>query len=500
MNAIGYLDTPEDGKDRSRRGWWSGRSIRLVAGGTIAPVAAPTEICGVPSLGTIEDLDAVIAAQRPHRIVVGMTERRKRLPVERLLHLRFSGIHIEEASVTFEYIFHRVSTRDLRPSQLIFSTELGPRPQSVALQSVYSWILGAILMIIALPVMAVVAVLVKMTSPGPSLFRQTRVGLNGTNLSVYKFRSMYQDAEARTGAVWATRDDPRVTPLGRWLRRLRLDEFPQLFNVVRGEMSLVGPRPERPEFVKILQEKIPYYAQRNCVKPGLTGWAQINHKYGDTVEDSLIKFEYDLYYIKNSGDFYLDLCSIVRTPSRSRCWAAARSGRGRARPPARLLHAAPNAGFGKIAECSDTPGQAASCQMMNHSSARLWIWVVFLLLVASVTLVRADSTPPFSLNLGGLGGSFNVAGKTLASGLNYPYGLALTPDGSFLLEKASRRRSTALKAEFDRFRVDASKVKRRHAPRSYRRFSRSGDRRSRHTQRINPGRERRGLGSQDDFL
>jgi exopolysaccharide biosynthesis polyprenyl glycosylphosphotransferase len=312
LNAIGYLDTPEDFEDAAAASGGTGDPSTWSHGGTIAPVAAPSEICGVQSLGTIEDLDAVIAAQRPHRIVVGMTERRKRLPVERLLHLRFTGIHIEEASVTFEYIFHRVSTRDLRPSQLIFSTELGPRPQSVALQSVYSWILGAILMIIALPVMAVVAVLVKMTSPGPSLFQQTRVGLNGTTFSVYKFRSMYKDAEARTGAVWATRDDPRITPLGRWLRRLRLDELPQLFNVVRGEMSLVGPRPERPEFVKLLQEKIPYFAQRNCVKPGITGWAQINHKYGDTVEDSLIKFEYDLYYIKNLA-ISLDLYIVFHT-------------------------------------------------------------------------------------------------------------------------------------------------------------------------------------------
>ena len=176
------------------------------------------------------------------------------------------------------------------------------------LQNVYSWVLGVILLVITLPLMAVVAVLVRLTSPGPILFRQKRVGLNGSVFQVFKFRSMHNNAEARTGAVWATRDDPRVTPLGKWLRRLRLDELPQLFNVVRGEMSLVGPRPERPEFVEILQEKIPYYAQRNCVKPGITGWAQINYKYGETIEDSLIKFEYDLYYIKNmavSLDLYI---------------------------------------------------------------------------------------------------------------------------------------------------------------------------------------------------
>jgi exopolysaccharide biosynthesis polyprenyl glycosylphosphotransferase len=261
--------------------------------------SAPEEICGVHLLGGMEDLRRTVAEQRPDRIVVGMSERRNRLPMEQLLHLRLSGVHIEEAAVTFEALFHRVSTRDLRPSQLIFSTELGPRPQSVALQSVYSWLLGLIGLVVALPIMGVVAVLVKATSPGPALFRQTRVGLDGVTFRLFKFRSMYQDAEARTGAVWATRDDPRITPLGRWLRRLRLDELPQLFNVIRGEMSLVGPRPERPEFVEVLQERIPFYAQRHCIKPGITGWAQINYKYGETIEDSLKKLEYDLYYIKN---------------------------------------------------------------------------------------------------------------------------------------------------------------------------------------------------------
>jgi exopolysaccharide biosynthesis polyprenyl glycosylphosphotransferase len=261
--------------------------------------SAPEEICGVRLLGGIAALRETVAEQRPDRIVVGMTERRNRLPMEQLLQLRLSGVHIEEAAATFETLFHRVSTRDLRPSQLIFSAELGPRPQSVALQSVYSWLLGLIGLVVTMPIMALVALLVKLTSPGSALFRQTRVGLGGATFTVFKFRSMYQDAEARTGAVWATRDDPRITPLGRWLRRLRLDELPQLFNVIRGEMSVVGPRPERPEFVEILQERIPFYVQRHCIKPGITGWAQINHKYGDTIEDSLKKLEFDLYYIKN---------------------------------------------------------------------------------------------------------------------------------------------------------------------------------------------------------
>jgi len=259
----------------------------------------PASLGGVRRLGAIADLDRVVRSQHPDRIVVGMKERRERLPVQRLLELRFAGIHIEDAAMTYETVFGRVSTPDLHPSQLIFSSELGPRPFSVTVQSVYSWLLGAIGVIVASPVMAIVAILVKVSSPGPILFRQTRVGLDGTVFEVFKFRSMYQDAEARTGAVWASQDDPRITPLGRWLRRLRLDELPQLLNVLRGEMSIVGPRPERPEFVNVLQEKIPYYRQRHCVKPGITGWAQINHKYGDTIEDTILKLEYDLYYIKN---------------------------------------------------------------------------------------------------------------------------------------------------------------------------------------------------------
>jgi len=162
--------------------------------------------------------------------------------------------------------------------------------------------------VILAPLMLLVALLVRLTSPGPALYRQLRVGRNGSLFSVYKFRSMRIDAEKETGAVWAAKNDPRVTRLGKTLRRLRIDELPQLFNVLKGEMSIVGPRPERPEFVATLSEQIPFYRQRHCIRPGITGWAQINHKYGDTIEDTVTKLEYDLYYIKNlspSLDFYI---------------------------------------------------------------------------------------------------------------------------------------------------------------------------------------------------
>jgi exopolysaccharide biosynthesis polyprenyl glycosylphosphotransferase len=178
-------------------------------------------------------------------------------------------------------------------------SEVSPRQSSTTLQTLHSLIIGMMGIIITAPVMILVALIVKLTSPGPVLFRQQRVGLNGATFTLYKFRSMYADSEADTGPVWATKNDPRVTRVGRWLRKFHLDELPQLFNVSRGEMSIIGPRPERPEFVAVLQEKIPNYLERHSVKPGISGWAQINHKYGNTIEDAMIKLEYDLYYIKN---------------------------------------------------------------------------------------------------------------------------------------------------------------------------------------------------------
>jgi sugar transferase (PEP-CTERM system associated) len=267
----------------------------------------------VPKLGGVDDLRRVAGELKPDRIVVGMSERRARMPVYELLDLRLSGILVVEGSVLYESTFGRVSTRDLRPSQLIFSSELGPAPSSVAVQAIYSWLLALIGLIVLSPVMGIVAILVRVSSKGPILHRQTRVGLNDVPFTVLKFRSMYADAEARTGAVWAKKNDPRITPIGRYLRLFRLDELPQFFNVLKGEMSFVGPRPERPEFVKALSEKIPFYRQRHFVKPGITGWAQINHKYGDTVEDTITKLEYDLYYIKHispSLDAYIVLNTL----------------------------------------------------------------------------------------------------------------------------------------------------------------------------------------------
>jgi sugar transferase (PEP-CTERM system associated) len=262
-------------------------------------LALGAQLSGGRVLGPIGDVRKIATEIQPSRIVVGMTERREKMPVPDLLELRFAGFTIEEAGSTFEAVCGRISTKELRPSQLIFTGELGPRLGSLLIQDVLNFAISMVGAIVTLPIMLLVGLAVKLTSPGPVLYKQTRVGKNGGLFLLYKFRSMRADAEAETGAVWASKDDPRTTPVGKFLRRLRLDELPQFFNVLRGEMSLVGPRPERPEFVKTLSEQIPYYRQRHCVKPGITGWAQINHKYGDTLEDTVTKLEYDFYYIKN---------------------------------------------------------------------------------------------------------------------------------------------------------------------------------------------------------
>jgi len=275
-----------------------------------------TAMAGGKVLGPVASLREIVQTTKPDRIVVGMTERRTGMPVSELLELRFAGHIIEEAASTYEKVCGRVCLKELRPSQLIYSGELGPRRTSMFYHTAINVVMAAVGVVAATPIMLLTALAVRLTSKGPVLYRQLRVGLDGRPFTLYKFRSMRADAEAETGAVWASKDDPRVTPLGRIIRKLRIDEIPQLFNVLKGEMSVVGPRPERHEMVQSLSEKIPYYRHRHCVRPGITGWAQVNYKYGDTLEDVIRKLEYDLYYIKNmslSLDNYIIFLTIKAT-------------------------------------------------------------------------------------------------------------------------------------------------------------------------------------------
>jgi sugar transferase (PEP-CTERM system associated) len=270
------------------------------------------QLPGAKVLGSMTSLRQIVERIQPNRIVVGMFERRNRLPVGELLSLRFAGHVIEEASTAYERVCGRICLNELRPSHLIYTGELGPSRSVLVYQQFTNFIAALLGLILTSPLMLLSSLFVRFSSPGPILYRQVRVGLNGTEFTLYKFRSMRADAEASTGAVWASKDDPRITAAGRILRKLRLDELPQLFNVLKGEMAIVGPRPERPEFVKTLTERIPYYHQRHAVLPGITGWAQINFKYGDTLEDTATKLEYDLYYIKNMSSG-LDLYIIFHT-------------------------------------------------------------------------------------------------------------------------------------------------------------------------------------------
>jgi len=257
------------------------------------------EFAGAPYLGRPEDLSQAVRKVRPDVVVVDRTREIDNLQLgQQLLEVRGKGVKIESGNDLYEMVFGRVSLRDLRPAQLLWDKS-GVRELNLRLQTFYSFILAVVGLVVLSPVMILVFVAVKLTSPGPALYKQKRVGLNGRHFFLYKFRSMYIDAEARTGPVWASKNDPRITPLGKWLRKLRLDELPQFFNVIRGDMALAGPRPERPEFCSVLETKIPFYQLRHTVKPGITGWAQINHKYTETVEDTSTKLEYDLYYVRH---------------------------------------------------------------------------------------------------------------------------------------------------------------------------------------------------------
>lgn len=287
--------------------------LGLTAIGYLAERGSSTDISApLPCVGSITQLSEAVQKLAPERIVVGMDERRDALPVGELLTVRFSGIYIQEALAMGEAVLGRVCVRELHPSQLVFSSELGPPAIHLLWKSVSSFVIAVVALIVTAPLLALVAAAVKLSSTGPVLSRQLRVGRGGALFTLYKFRSTYVDAQRGRSLAPTVADAGHVTPLGHWLSKLRLDELPQFVNVLRGEMSIVGPRPERPDYDVILTERIPYYRQRHSVKPGITGWAQINYAHADTIEDTIKKLEFDLYYIKNLGPT-LDAYIIFQT-------------------------------------------------------------------------------------------------------------------------------------------------------------------------------------------
>lgn len=276
------------------------------------PGADSSLVYGCPVLGGFEELPQIIRRQRIDRIVLSLRERRKKLPVEGLLEARISGIQIEEGSAFYERIAGKVLLAGLRPSDLFFSS--GFRRSRITLigKRLFEIIISLFILIAASPFLALAAVLIEIDNPGPVLFKQERVGRNGRIFNLLKLRSMRQDAESRTGPIWSEVGDSRVTRVGRVLRKTKIDEIPQVFNVLKGDMSFVGPRPERPYFVELLKGKVPFYFQRLSINPGITGLAQIKYPYGSSVEDAVEKLQYDLYYIKHMS-FWLDFSVLFDT-------------------------------------------------------------------------------------------------------------------------------------------------------------------------------------------
>ena len=260
----------------------------------------------------IHDLGRFVENLGVSEVVLALQERRNALPLKDLLRIKTKGVHVNDFSSFIERETGRVDLDTVNPSWLIFSDGFSSsRMFSSAVKRIFDITASLILLVLTLPVIALFAVLVKLDSKGPAFFRQTRVGLYGEPFTLIKLRSMRTDAE-KDGAKWAEKDDPRITRLGRFIRKVRIDELPQTWSVLKGQMSFVGPRPEVPSFVESLEEEIPFYGERHMVKPGITGWAQINYPYGASVEDSRRKLEYDLYYAKNYTPF-LDLVILLQT-------------------------------------------------------------------------------------------------------------------------------------------------------------------------------------------
>jgi sugar transferase (PEP-CTERM system associated) len=247
----------------------------------------------------VADLPRYVRSQRVNRIIVAMGDRKGKLPIEQLLAIKSRGVLIQDATEVYEAITGKVPLESLRLGWLLFSPSFSDFRFVLIYKRLASVLVSMIGLLLSLCLLPFIALAIKLSSPGPILYRQKRVGREGIVFSCYKFRTMRADAEADTGATWAADDDPRITKVGAFLRTSRLDEIPQLWNVLMGDMSLVGPRPERPEFVEWLSREIPHYNVRHTIRPWITGWAQVRYRYGSSIEDSKEKLRYDLFYVKN---------------------------------------------------------------------------------------------------------------------------------------------------------------------------------------------------------
>lgn len=263
-------------------------------------------------VGDQYDLLETAKRHRANEIVVSLSERRGLFPVASVLSCKLSGIQVVDAPSFYERMTGKLLLEHINPSWLIFSHGFRITTLSRLVKRVMDFSIALSGLVLSLPLMIITTLLIKMDSPGPVLFRQKRVGETDAIFTLLKFRTMRADAEQATGAVWAQKNDPRVTRIGKFLRKSRMDEIPQLLNVLKGDMSLVGPRPERPEFTTELKGIIPYYSERHCVKPGVTGWAQVKYPYGASVADALEKLRYDMYYIKN-WSLVFDLMIVFET-------------------------------------------------------------------------------------------------------------------------------------------------------------------------------------------
>ena len=263
-------------------------------------------------VGSIDDIDELISDYRPQKIITALSERRGNLPLREFMRSKLRGIDVLEATTYFEQEKGCLLVEHMQPSAFVYTNRFRMTPFMRSYKRIYDIVFSSIGLLLTSPLFPILAILIKLDSAGPVFFKQLRVGEGEVEFFVYKFRTMKQDAEKKTGAVWAQKDDPRVTRLGKFMRKTRLDEIPQLYNVLKGDMSFIGPRPERMAFVERLKQTIPFYSTRHFVKPGVTGWAQVCYPYGASDEDALEKLRYDLFYIKNYS-ILLDFRIIIDT-------------------------------------------------------------------------------------------------------------------------------------------------------------------------------------------